>query len=199
MLLPGTTRTAAFTVAERIRIDAREALRDRVTEARPDGHTLSGGIAVRPEDGTNAEQLFEHATRGLARARAHGGDSISLYHSERRSAIRFPVRPSARVAVTSDTGVTAARTRALDLSEHGALLEVDARFESADRVHVYVRRTGGDGDSTGWSAFASVVRREDRPGGRRRMGVEFERPVPRAALRQFAFSVNDSPRVGSSS
>ena len=191
--LPGTTRGGAFAVADRIREEARLVLADRVEDPARSGPTISGGIAVLPDDGDTSEQLFARAERGLGRARANGGDAIALYHDERRAGIRYLVRPSARIAVTTEHGVSAARSRGLDLSTAGALLETDPAFEAGDRVHVYVKRKDAGRANEGWSTFAAVVRREDQPDGAHRLGVRFERPMPEGALRDYILADGPGP------
>ncbi len=186
--LPGTAREGAFAVSERIRDEARKVLADRVEDPEQRGPTLSGGIAVLPEDGETSERLLARAERGLARSRANGGDAISLYHDERRAWIRYPMRPSARVAVTTEDGVSAARSRGLDLSTGGALLETDPAFSTGDRVHVYVKRKDAGRAEEGWSTFASVVRCERRADGVNRLGVRFERPLDDARLHDYVLA-----------
>jgi len=188
VILPRADRAGAHALADRIRIEARRSLADRITQDHPWGHTVSGGIAMRPDDADTAEGLLERAESGLAAARAHGGDAISLYHHERRTSVRYPVRPAARVAVTTEDGIAAASTRAIDLSLHGALVEVESTLAIGERIHVYVKRRDADREAPGWSGFARVVRRVEREDGRRRLGVRFERPMPGDALRRFAWA-----------
>jgi hypothetical protein len=109
---------------------------------------------------------------------------VTLYHGERRAGVRFPVRPSSRIALTSDGGVAASIARGVDLSEGGALIEIDPRFDAGDRVHVYVKRS----DAAGWSSFADVVRQVRTGTGERLVGLRFERPMPQAKVREFAFA-----------
>jgi diguanylate cyclase (GGDEF)-like protein len=191
--LPGTGRGGAFAVADRIREDARAVLSDRVEDPARPGPTISGGIAVLPEDGDSADQLLARAERGLARARVNGGNAVALYHDERRAWIRYPVRPSARIAVTAEDGVSAARSRGLDLSIGGALLETDPAFEAGPRVHVYVKRRGGGEGGGGWSTFAEVIRREVSKDGAHRLGVRFERPMAVEALHEYILADGAGP------
>lgn len=188
VLLPGTDRTGAFTLAERIRSEAGRSLADRVTESHPGGPTLSGGIAVSPDDAASAEELLDRATRGLNAARANGGDAVSLFHDERRASVRRPVHPESRVALTSEDGIAARAIRAIDLSTDGVLVEADAAFPVGARVHVYAKRPGPAGTPQGWSSFARVVRLGAAPGGRRRLGMRFDRSVPGDVLGRLTWS-----------
>jgi diguanylate cyclase (GGDEF)-like protein len=66
--MPDADRDAAHAAAERIR---RRVWAEGVV-------TISGGIAVFPEDGSDAEVLIRHADRALYRAKREGRDRIAL-------------------------------------------------------------------------------------------------------------------------
>ncbi|WP_189208788.1 GGDEF domain-containing protein [Actinokineospora fastidiosa] len=83
LVLPGTGRSDAWAVAERIR-RAVEAMTVELTPTRGAGiervgqFTVSGGIAVSPTDGTDLATLQTHADDALAEAKAGGRNQIRL-------------------------------------------------------------------------------------------------------------------------
>ena len=80
LLLPGTTREQAATVAEKVRAAIAVAQLGSGTV------TASLGVAAFPEDAIDAEQLLRRADRALYAAKEHGRDRIEL--AEARSSSR---------------------------------------------------------------------------------------------------------------
>ena len=85
MLLPDTSRLGAFVVAERIR----RRIEERFARARTPV-TLSGGIAVFPDDAGAPADLIVQADAGLYGAKAAGKNRILLPQGERRRFRRLP-------------------------------------------------------------------------------------------------------------
>ncbi|SDD81828.1 GGDEF domain-containing protein [Actinokineospora iranica] len=83
VLLPSTTRADAWTIAERIRV-AVESMTVELTKAAggrtelAGDFTISGGIALSPEHGTDLATLQEHADQALAQAKDGGRNQVRL-------------------------------------------------------------------------------------------------------------------------
>ncbi|MGQ0841568.1 GGDEF domain-containing protein [Actinokineospora sp.] len=86
VLLPSTTRADAWAIAERIRT-AVESMTVELTKAAGGrtelvgGFTISGGLALSPEHGTDLDTLQEHADQALARAKDNGRNLIEIMPS----------------------------------------------------------------------------------------------------------------------
>ncbi|PWW65943.1 GGDEF domain-containing protein [Actinokineospora spheciospongiae] len=83
VLLPSTSRVDAWAIAERIR-DAVENMTVELTRAAGGrteveaGFTISGGIALSPEHGTDLAALQEHADQALSEAKNGGRNQIRI-------------------------------------------------------------------------------------------------------------------------
>jgi diguanylate cyclase (GGDEF)-like protein len=115
VLLPDTTRIGAFVVAERIRA----RIERRFQRKRP-RVTVSGGLALFPEDARTPADLIVQADAGLYRAKAAGKNQVLLAQGERRRHRRVPAPPSVRVSTAE--GPTP--TRVKNVSEGGLLVSL---------------------------------------------------------------------------
>lgn len=80
MILPATGREAAVQVAERVR----EAIAN--IEVLDEEHvTASFGVAVFPDDASDAVHLVRNADRALYRAKANGRDRVEVFSLDRRA------------------------------------------------------------------------------------------------------------------
>ncbi len=83
VLLPSAARADAWKIAERIRT-AVESMTVELTMAAggrtelAGGFTISGGIALSPEHGTDLATLQEHADQALAKAKAAGRNQVAV-------------------------------------------------------------------------------------------------------------------------
>ena len=102
VLLPDTSRLGAFVVAERIR----DRIQKRFGRKRPPV-TVSGGLAIFPEDAGTPADLIVQADAGLYRAKAAGKNQILLAQGERRRDRRIPAAP--RVRFSTRRGAARAR------------------------------------------------------------------------------------------
>ena len=103
VLLPDTSRLGAFVVAERIR----RRIEERFARARTPV-TISGGIAVFPDDAGAPADLVVQADAGLYGAKAAGKNRILLPQGERR---RFRRLPSPQRVTLADGGDPRRRQR----------------------------------------------------------------------------------------
>jgi diguanylate cyclase (GGDEF)-like protein len=115
VLLPDTTRLGAFVVAERIR----SRIQKRLARRRP-AITVSGGLALFPDDAATPADLIVQADAGLYRAKAAGKNQVLLARGERRRHRRVPA-PS-NVRVSAGGGPEAAGVK--NVSEGGLLVSL---------------------------------------------------------------------------
>ena len=92
LVLPETSRTGAFIVSERIRVDVKEMFQTRTVNARHIDLSVSGGIAIYPTDSNSAEGLLRMADRALYRSKHEGKDKITLHAEEKRRSPRLEAR-----------------------------------------------------------------------------------------------------------
>jgi diguanylate cyclase (GGDEF)-like protein len=93
VLLPDTGRLGAFVVADRIRA----RIQKRFCRQRP-AVTVSGGLAMFPEDAGTPADLIVQADAGLYRAKAAGKNQVLLTQGERRRHRRVAATPRVRLA-----------------------------------------------------------------------------------------------------
>jgi diguanylate cyclase (GGDEF)-like protein len=190
VVLPETDRLGAFTVAERIR----RRIETRFTAA-PIGDrlvamTVSGGLATFPDDGATAEALIDCADQALYLAKSRGRNGIVIHHSERRRAVRFPVRPSARAEIAPIPGAGLAPVQAINLSRTGALLAGDWGDPPTGTVELTLWEA-----SQRWIVPGRVVRVEG--GGTRRFAVAFDQPLSDRCLeRSILYVPPGRPEAG---
>jgi diguanylate cyclase (GGDEF)-like protein len=129
LILPGTRRTGAYVVAERIRMAVEERFRQPLENRERLLLSLSVGTATFPQDGETQEQLVNHASLALAAARGKGGNQVALDDHDQRGAIRLrPLGRSVAVTAMRAPGEEPLRLKAVELSGTGALLESHFSF-----------------------------------------------------------------------
>jgi diguanylate cyclase (GGDEF)-like protein len=183
VVLPETDRLGAYALAERVRERIHERFGAKPLRGQNVVIRLSGGIAAYPQDGAHASELVAAADRALYLSKSRGRDRISLFHDERRGAVRYPARGRTLLELRLD-GQAPLSVGAENLSSTGALLV--ARVALALSVRVRLRYEGGEaGARASWEREARVVRVE--PGGARgaRVAVAFDDPLPDTALRHL--------------
>lgn len=178
VILSETGRLGSFVVADRLRTRVAEGFLRRRTGGADIRLTLSGGIAMFPEDGRGASRLLERADESLYEAKRQGKNRIVLFHSEKRAAVRYPVRPSATVKLLAGGREEGIPARGLNLSRSGALVETDGILDDAAEVTVLF----GDEEAglENWEAPGKVVRvvcRDEHPEVKL-LGIAFDRPLP---------------------
>ncbi len=179
VLLPETERLGAFVVADRLRERiACDFARER-TGGKHAPVTISGGIAVFPTDGREISLLFERADEGLYEAKREGRNRITLYHQERRYAIRYPYRGMAPIYLGQDPKSEMISVRGVDISSNGLLVETGKEVARNSRVNLVLE--GGMAAGGPWKLNGRVVRVVGN-GSDCRLGIALEQPVPEACL-----------------
>ena len=151
VLLPDTSRLGAFVVAERIR----RRIEERFARGRSIV-TISGGIAVFPDDAGTPADLIVQADAGLYGAKAAGKNRILLPQGERR---RFRRQMSPQ-GVTVATRAGRAPARVKNVSEGGLLVSLREAVPLGSAVSLTIERLG----STPVGLRGQVVRVERVPG-----------------------------------
>jgi len=151
VLLPDTSRLGAFVVAERIR----RRIEERFARGRSIV-TISGGIAVFPDDAGTPADLIVQADAGLYGAKAAGKNRILLPQGERR---RFRRQMSPQ-GVTVATRAGRAPARVKNVSEGGLLVSLREAVPLGSAVSLTIDRIG----STPVGLRGQVVRVERVPG-----------------------------------
>jgi diguanylate cyclase (GGDEF)-like protein len=151
VLLPDTSRLGAFVVAERIR----RRIEERFARGRS-VVTVSGGIAVFPDDAGTPADLIVQADAGLYGAKAAGKNRILLPQGERRR-FRRQVSPQ---GVTLATRAGRAPARVKNVSEGGLLVSLREAVPLGSAVSLTIERVG----TTPVGLRGQVVRVERVPG-----------------------------------
>jgi diguanylate cyclase (GGDEF)-like protein len=195
VILPETDRLGAHAVAERIRRRVKGTFSSKPIESRLVSMTVSGGLSSYPDDGMEPAVLIEKADQALYLAKSSGKDSIVIYHSERRGAVRYPTRPSARIMLAGKPPGDPCQVNAINLSRGGALLETDIDYLPSDLVELTVEE-----ERDSWRAPGFVVRveheRADR--GPRLVAIAFDKPLPDNCLERSVLHVS-RPSLGEGS
>ena len=173
VLLPDTSRLGAFVVAERIR----RRIEERFARGRSIV-TISGGIAVFPDDAGTPADLIVQADAGLYGAKAAGKNRILLPQGERR---RFRRQMLAARASRSATRAGRAPARVKNVSEGGLLVSLREAVPLGSAVSLTIDRIGVDSRGPARPGGA----RRARP-GRDRARVRRRRPLPRPGRRHAA-------------
>jgi diguanylate cyclase (GGDEF)-like protein len=169
VLLPDTSRLGAFVVAERIR----SRIEARLGRGRPPV-TVSGGIALFPDDAATPADLVVKADAGLYGAKAAGKNRILLPQGERR---RFRRLASPR-GVTIDGR---ARAAVKNVSDGGLLVSLREAVAVGSAVRLSIDRPG----KHAVALRGEVVRVEQVPGEAEPaydVGVRFLDPSEAEAL-----------------
>ena len=166
VVLPETTRLGGYVVAERIRRGVERSFAEEPLGGHAIAMTVSCGLSCYPDDGLHALEIVSRADEALYGAKRSGRNRVGVRYRDKRSAIRFPVKPE--LAVDGER-------RAVNLSRTGVLFATDAEVAPADELHV---RLGGI------SAPARVVRVEGGPDARApfHVGAAFDAPLPEEAV-----------------
>jgi len=146
VLLPETGREGAAAVAERIRAAVSQQSWVRGSLEDPIRMTVSGGVAVYPEDGGELGDLFRQADAALYRAKANGKDRIIWEYMERRQSRRHPlagIRMRVSVRMPRDGRLLEATAR--EMSRTGLGLTVPERFEVGERIELALEGVGSEG------------------------------------------------------
>jgi diguanylate cyclase (GGDEF)-like protein len=172
VLLPDTSRLGAFVVAERVRLRVQE----RFARARVP-LTISGGIAVFPDDAGTPADLIVRADAGLYAAKAAGKNRILLPQGERRRHRRQA--PATRVRLQA--GGAAAEVAIKNASEGGLLVSLREPVAVGSAVRLQIERA----DREPFGLRGEVVRVERVPGQVEPaydVGVRFAEPDPAARV-----------------
>jgi diguanylate cyclase (GGDEF)-like protein len=167
VILPETGRLGAFSLAERVRQGVQRAF-DKPFEGLQLELSVSGGVATFPVDGGNAESLVEGADRAMYLAKKTGRNRIVLYHSERRLAVRYPLRAAVRFWLQPRAGAELVEMRPINLSRTGALLASSEDVHAEGAVDLTLQARGRK-----WVVSGQVVRC-----GAGRLAVRFSVALP---------------------
>jgi diguanylate cyclase (GGDEF)-like protein len=156
VILPETSASGAFVVAERIRLKIAQFFRRK-----PGGPkvTVSGGVAAYPEDSEALEDLIRRADQGLYRSKAAGKNRITLAQGERRRHLRVPA--SHPLTLSGRGGKKGTIARAKNVSEGGLLLSIRDSVPVGSKISLVIRPEA----SPSLSLRGEVVR-VDRTAGR---------------------------------
>src|SRR5207247_836172 len=137
VLLPETGRPGATAVAERIRLAMMGELRVHGRGGESLTVSLSGGIAVYPEDGDDLGEVLRRADETLYRATAEGKHRIAAQCVERRPAERIGLE-GVPLTVThkKEREPQAVPARGRDISRTGVGLRVGERFDIGENVEL---------------------------------------------------------------
>lgn len=170
LLLPHTDRNGAIKVSERIRRAIEREL--FFGQERLDGGnlTVSGGVAIAPEDGETVTALIETADRELYRAKLRR-NTICPLKSDRRRGSRKPVRSLVEYASFSGTLFRPALSQ--DISPYGMALGCELPLEPGTTLALRLTRPfwGTDLEIT------ATVRQLRRQGEMVCLGLEFDRAL----------------------
>jgi len=123
LILPETSRTGAYIVSERIRLDVKEMFNpQRVGTVHVD-LSVSGGIAIYPTDSNSAEGLVRMADKALYRSKRDGKDQITLHAEEKRRSPRLEARKVLVFRGRDESGRRELESETKNLSRNGALVE----------------------------------------------------------------------------
>jgi diguanylate cyclase (GGDEF)-like protein len=182
VMLPETTRLAAYRLAERMREAVHKGIASEALGGTVFDLTISGGIATSPEDGREMQVLFEHADAALYRAKRLGRDQTCLHVRERRRSVRYPVRTPAQIHFIREGGAAGDVGRGLDLSMHGALLVASANVCNEEPVALTFPRRSPAAPEI--EVCGRVVRVDTMSPGKalHRIAVRFDREMPAGQL-----------------
>ncbi len=174
VILPGTSGTGAYVVAERVR----ERIEERFRRGRPVPRvTISGGIAVYPDDAGTPADLIVRADEALYRAKAAGKNRITLVRGERRRHLRVPASHSVTVGASGRR----AAARAKNLSEGGLLVSLKDPVPVGSELSLVIRTP----EAPSLDLRGEVVRVERAAGEEAAgydVGVRFLDPPPAVGL-----------------
>jgi diguanylate cyclase (GGDEF)-like protein len=133
VLLPDTSRLGALVVADRVRL----RIEERFARQRP-RVTVSGGIAVFPDDAATPAELVMRSDAGLYAAKAAGKNRIVLAPPDRR---RHKRRAQGE-RVTLSTGGRTRPAEVKNLSDGGLLVSLSEPVPVGSSVSLVIERKG---------------------------------------------------------
>jgi diguanylate cyclase (GGDEF)-like protein len=135
VILPETSRTGAFVVADRVR----QRVENHFRRTRGVSNvTISGGVASYPDDATTFQDLVRKADLGLYRSKAAGKNRITLAKGERRRHRRVPASEPVRLGAS---GARAAAAKAQNVSAGGVLVSLKDPVKVGSKVRVVLKDT----------------------------------------------------------
>ena len=137
VILPETSASGAFVVAERIRRRTEDHFRKKRGGPRV---TVSGGVAAYPEDAEILDDLIRRADEGLYRSKAAGKNRITLAQGERRRHRRVPASQPLTVSARAGRRAVA---RAKNVSEGGLLLSLRDPLPIGSQVGLVIQTSDG--------------------------------------------------------
>jgi diguanylate cyclase (GGDEF)-like protein len=178
LILPETSRTGAYIVSERIRVDAKETFERKSLGSVPSARismSVSGGVAIYPTDSNSAEGLVRMADKALYRSKHEGKNRITLHAEEKRRSPRLDAKKllvfRAR-RTRRDRRPDELRSETKNLSRNGALLEsqIPLNVGTELEIDIYLPKQRSD-----FFLKGRVVRLEEAPGDQARyhVGVAF--------------------------
>ncbi|HKC10781.1 MAG TPA: diguanylate cyclase [Vicinamibacteria bacterium] len=132
VILPETSGTGAYVVAERVRRRIEERFRRAKVVPKV---TISGGVATYPDDAGTPADLIVKADEGLYRAKAAGKNRITLMQGERRRHLR----EAADQSVTLGAPGPRAAARVKNVSEGGLLMTLKKPVPVGSMVSLVIR------------------------------------------------------------
>jgi diguanylate cyclase (GGDEF)-like protein len=167
LILPETSRTGAYIVSERIRVDAKDTFDRKPFGSSPSpsiSMSVSGGIAIYPTDSNSAEGLVRMADKALYRSKHEGKDRITLHAEEKR---RSPRLDAKKLLVfrerrnRRDRTADELRSETMNLSRNGALVEsqIPLNVGTELEIDIYLPQKRSD-----FFLKGRVVRLEEAPG-----------------------------------
>ncbi len=133
VLLPDTSRLGAFVVAERIRT----RIQKRFRRNRP-VVTVSGGLALFPEDAATPADLIVQADAGLYRAKAAGKNQVLLAQGERRRHRRVAATPRVRLSTAEGPAPVLVK----NVSDGGLLVSLRHKVPMGSTVSLLIESPG---------------------------------------------------------
>jgi diguanylate cyclase (GGDEF)-like protein len=156
VLLPETGRDGAVAGAERVRLAIDRGLSVRGRGGAPVRITVSGGIAVYPEDGDDLGDLLRRADETLYRAKSMGKNRIVGELAERRLAERYAIdRPGVSLTLRRSGQPRSIRARPRDISRTGIGIRVAESIAVGQRVELNLAENGRQ-----WPDLAGTVVRQ---------------------------------------
>ncbi|HEY7698769.1 MAG TPA: diguanylate cyclase [Vicinamibacteria bacterium] len=166
LILPETSRTGAYIVSERIRVDAKDLFERKPLGSDPSekvSMSVSGGIAIYPTDSNSAEGLLRMADKALYRSKHEGKNRITLHAEEKRRSPRLDAKNLLvfrERRARRDRRPDELRSETKNLSRNGALLEsqIPLNVGTELEIDIYLPRKRSD-----FFLKGKVVRLEEAP------------------------------------
>ena len=179
VLLPETGRAGAAAVADRVRMAMLQEFAVGGRNDEPLTVTISGGVAVYPEDGEDLGDLLRRADAALYRAKAEGKNRIVAQFIERRLAHRYGLTGrDVNLTVKRSGDVEPLSATARDISRTGFGLTVDEDIEVGQLVELSLAAAER---STKLEMTGRVVRRSESYGRQGRPGFDLGVGLERAS------------------